>query len=47
MGCLLRWNPADRSFDCPCHGSCYDGYGNVVAGPSRTNLKPPKGFGLV
>ena len=29
LGCRLSWNPAERAWDCPCHGSRFDYDGNV------------------
>jgi glycine/D-amino acid oxidase-like deaminating enzyme/nitrite reductase/ring-hydroxylating ferredoxin subunit len=37
--CLVEWNPAERSWDCPCHGSRYDGQGRVIQGPATKDLK--------
>jgi glycine/D-amino acid oxidase-like deaminating enzyme len=34
MGCSLRWNPAETSWDCPCHGSRFDCDGAVLEGPA-------------
>jgi nitrite reductase/ring-hydroxylating ferredoxin subunit len=34
LGCLLRFNGAERSWDCPCHGSRFDIDGNVLEGPA-------------
>ncbi|HJW27268.1 MAG TPA: FAD-dependent oxidoreductase [Rhodocyclaceae bacterium] len=34
MGCILRWNPAERSWDCPCHGSRFGYDGEVLHGPA-------------
>jgi glycine/D-amino acid oxidase-like deaminating enzyme/nitrite reductase/ring-hydroxylating ferredoxin subunit len=34
LGCLLRWNGAERSWDCPCHGSRFDVDGAVLEGPA-------------
>ncbi len=38
LGCIVAWNPAERSWDCPCHGSRFDPYGTVMTGPSRSDL---------
>jgi glycine/D-amino acid oxidase-like deaminating enzyme/nitrite reductase/ring-hydroxylating ferredoxin subunit len=37
--CLVDWNPAERSWDCPCHGSRYDGTGRVIQGPATEDLR--------
>jgi Rieske Fe-S protein len=37
--CLVAWNPAERSWDCPCHGSRYDGTGRAIQGPTTKDLK--------
>ncbi|WP_018394314.1 FAD-dependent oxidoreductase [Bacillus sp. 37MA] len=37
MGCETEWNDAERSWDCPCHGSRYSYEGEVLEGPA---LKP-------
>lgn len=34
MGCILRFNEAERSWDCPCHGSRFDLDGDVLQGPA-------------
>jgi nitrite reductase/ring-hydroxylating ferredoxin subunit len=34
LGCLLRFNAAERSWDCPCHGSRFDIDGGVLEGPA-------------
>lgn len=34
LGCLLRFNSAERSWDCPCHGSRFDVDGAVLEGPA-------------
>ncbi len=39
LGCSLTWNTAERSWDCPCHGSRYDVDGLVIQGPSVRNLE--------
>ncbi|THE65294.1 FAD-dependent oxidoreductase [Salinadaptatus halalkaliphilus] len=45
MGCLLEWNDAEASWDCPCHGSRYDPDGTVLEGPATDDLsqrQPPR-----
>jgi glycine/D-amino acid oxidase-like deaminating enzyme/nitrite reductase/ring-hydroxylating ferredoxin subunit len=37
--CLVRWNAAERSWDCPCHGSRYAGDGRMIEGPTTEDLK--------
>jgi glycine/D-amino acid oxidase-like deaminating enzyme/nitrite reductase/ring-hydroxylating ferredoxin subunit len=34
LGCLVRFNAAETSWDCPCHGSRFDVDGNVLEGPA-------------
>jgi glycine/D-amino acid oxidase-like deaminating enzyme/nitrite reductase/ring-hydroxylating ferredoxin subunit len=36
--CLVRWNHAERSWDCPCHGSRFDADGRVIEGPAYADL---------
>jgi glycine/D-amino acid oxidase-like deaminating enzyme/nitrite reductase/ring-hydroxylating ferredoxin subunit len=36
--CLVDWNPAERTWDCPCHGSRYDGQGRAIQGPTTRDL---------
>ncbi len=38
MGCPLRWNPEERTWDCPCHGSRFDLAGKVMEGPACRGL---------
>jgi glycine/D-amino acid oxidase-like deaminating enzyme/nitrite reductase/ring-hydroxylating ferredoxin subunit len=39
LGCEVRFNPAERSWDCPCHGSRFDVDGAVLEGPAVHPLK--------
>jgi glycine/D-amino acid oxidase-like deaminating enzyme/nitrite reductase/ring-hydroxylating ferredoxin subunit len=40
MGCQVHWNPAELSWDCPCHGSRFDVDGRVLEGPAQKPLEP-------
>jgi len=38
MGCEVKWNSQEKSWDCPCHGSRFDYKGNVLEGPAEYEL---------
>ena len=38
MGCIVRWNSAETTWDCPCHGSRFRPDGTVISGPAETAL---------
>ena len=42
MGCALKWNPAEHSWDCPCHGSRFSEEGALRNGPATGGLKRRK-----
>ncbi len=41
MGCALQWNPAERSYDCPCHGSRFDKDGKLLENPAMKDASVP------
>lgn len=39
LGCALKWNPYERTWDCPCHGSRFTKDGKLIDNPATGNLK--------
>ncbi len=44
LGCALKWNSAEHSWDCSCHGSRFDSDGRVLNNPAMTDINPPRQF---
>lgn len=38
LGCALKWNPVEHSWDCPCHGSRFEEDGTLIDNPANGNL---------
>lgn len=41
LGCALRWNAMEHSWDCPCHGSRFDSKGRLLNNPATDDMKRP------
>lgn len=39
MGCALKWNRAEHTWDCPCHGSRFEADGTLIDNPATGNAK--------
>ena len=39
LGCALKWNNAEHTWDCPCHGSRFTENGNLIDNPATRDLK--------
>ena len=42
LGCALKYNKQEHSWDCPCHGSRFNENGKLIDNPSLKNIKPPR-----
>lgn len=39
MGCALKWNSAEKTWDCPCHGSRFTENGEIIDDPAKKAIK--------
>lgn len=40
LGCIVNWNSAEKTWDCPCHGGRFSCEGKVIQAPPIKNLEP-------
>ena len=39
LGCALKWNPSEHTWDCPCHGSRFSGDGSLIDNPAKHDAR--------
>ncbi len=39
LACIVNWNSAEKSWDCPCHGGRFTCEGKVIQGPPVKDLE--------
>ena len=39
LGCALKWNPIEHTWDCPCHGSRFQEDGKIISNPATGNVR--------